>query len=234
MQNHLASLVLTATLTLGTIACGPSIDPAAKADVDRRVALFAPTQKDFSAMPSFVPRPLVVGQWTQMKLTDDKGQPSIMTMKVVGAEGDAFWVENVNESYLGKTVTKMLLYFGDRSNPSTMEIRRVKVKDKKGNVNQFDGPMISLMKSMWKGTLSTLTVTWQGLPQEDMTVIAGTFRSCFKARTDANFGPFHSAATSWSHPAVPINGLVKSVGIDQPSTTELVAFGDSGATSEIP
>lgn len=34
--------------------------------------------------------------------------------------------------------------------------------------------------------------------------------------------------------AVPINGLVKSVGIDNPNTIELVAFGDSGATSELP
>jgi hypothetical protein len=234
MKPQHPPFVLAVVLTLGTLACGPSIDPAAKADVDRRVSLFAPTQSNFPAMPHFAPRPLAVGQWTQMKVTDDKGQPSILTMKVVGADGDAFWVENVNESYIGKTVTKMLIFFGDRSNPATMEIRQVKTKDKNGRVNQFDGPMISLMKSMWKGTLSTLTVTWQGLPQENATVVAGNFTGCYKARTDAAFGPFHAAATSWSHPSVPINGLVKSVGIDKPHTMELVAFSDLGATSEIP
>ena len=234
MTRHLYSPVLAVALTVGTLACGPSIDPAAKADIDRRVALFAPTPNTFPAMPAFAPRPLAVGQWVQSKLVDDKGRPSIMTLKIVGADGDAFWVENVNESYMGKTVTKMLVFFGDRANPSTMDIRQVKMKDKDGHVNQFDGPMISLMKSMWQGTLSTLTVTWQGLPQEDVTVIAGSFGGCFKARTEASFGPFHAAATSWSHPGVPINGLVKSVGIDNPNTIELVAFGDSGATSELP
>ena len=123
MRAHRANSLVLAALTAGTLACGPSIDPAVKADVDRRVALFAPAQSNFPAMPSFTPRPLAVGQWTQMKMVDDKGQPSIMTMKVVGAEGDAFWVENVNEAYTGKTVTKMLIFFGDRSNPATMDIR---------------------------------------------------------------------------------------------------------------
>jgi hypothetical protein len=235
MTPHRAhAFVLAAALSLATLACGPSIDAAAKADVDRRIALLAPSETAFPATPTFAPRPLAVGQWTQTKMVDDKGQPSLMTLKVVGAQGDAFWVENVHESYTGKTVTKLLLFFGDRSNPATMEIRQVKTKDKNGQVNQFDGPMISLMKSMWQGTLSTLTVTWQGQPQEDAKVIAGTFAGCYKARTDAAVGPFHAAATSWSHPAVPINGLVKSVGIDKPNTIELVAFGESGATSEIP
>jgi hypothetical protein len=39
---------------------------------------------------------------------------------------------------------------------------------------------------------------------------------------------------SWSHPAVPLSGMVRSVGIDRPNTMELVAFGLSGAVSELP
>jgi hypothetical protein len=227
-------IVASSLLSISAVACGPSIDPAAKADIDRRVSLFAPGSNVYPAVASFTPRPLTVGQWTQLKLTDDKGQPSILTYKIVGAEADAYWVEVVNESYLGKNVTKMLLYFGDRANPASMEIRSVRIKDKDGRVTPFDGPMISLMKSMWQGVLTTLTVTWQGLPQEDVAVVAGHFAACYKARTDASFGPFRSAATSWSHASVPINGLVKSVGIDHPNTMELVAFGETGATSEIP
>ena len=37
---------------------------------------------------------------------------------------------------------------------------------------------------------------------------------------------------SWAHPAVPLSGTVKSVGIDKPYTMELVAFGTTGAMSE--
>jgi hypothetical protein len=72
------------------------------------------------------------------------------------------------------------------------------------------------------------------MPQEDSEVVAGRFSGCFKARTDASYGPWHAASMSWSHPAVPISGLVRSQGIDHPTTMDLVAFGDTGATSELP
>ena len=128
----------------------------------------------------------------------------------------------------------MLLFMGDRMNPATMEVRAVKMKDRQGHVTEFTGPMMQLMKSMWQGSVNMLVVAWQGQPQEDADAAAGHFSGCFKARTDASFGTWHSASTSWSHPAVPISGLVRSQGIDHPYTMELVAFGDGGATSELP
>jgi hypothetical protein len=94
--------------------------------------------------------------------------------------------------------------------------------------------MIQLMRSMWQSSVNMLAVSWQGLPQESVTVAAGTFTGCFKARTDATWGAWHSASTTWMHAVVPISGLVKSVGIDHPTTMELVGFGEIGATSEIP
>ena len=226
--------IAVGVLALAATACGPSIDPAAKADIDRRVATLAPGGQTFTAPAIFAPRPMVVGQWTTHKLVNDKGQPSFMTYKIVGEEAGAFWIEVLREDYFGKTVTKMLLFMGDRMNPATMEVRAVKMKDKQGRVSEFTGPMLQLMKSMWQGSVNMLLVAWQGLPQEDADVVAGRFSGCFKARTDASFGPWHSAATSWAHPAVPISGLVRSQGIDHPYTMELVAFGDSGATSELP
>ena len=180
------------------------------------------------------PKPLVIGQWTQHRLTNDKGETSLVTYKIVGEESGAYWVEVANESYYGKTVTKLLLVLGDRTNPSTMEIRAVKTKDKNGKISEFQDPVIHLMRSMWQGSLNMLAVSWQGLPQEAMNVVAGNFAACFKARTDASWGAWHTTSTTWMHPMVPINSLVKSVGIDRPSTMELIGFGESGATSELP
>jgi hypothetical protein len=215
-------------------ACGPSIDSAAKADIDKRIAAMVPSGAGFNAPAGLSPKPLVVGQWTQHKMVSEKGQPSLLTYKIVGQDGDAFWVEVANESYYGKTVTKLLLYMGDRSNPSTMQIRAVKMKDKNGRVTELEGPMIQLMRSMYQSSVNMLVVSWQGLPQENVNVTAGAFAACFKAMTDASWGVWRSSATSWMHPGVPISGLVKSVGISQPTTMELVGFGESGATSEIP
>lgn len=234
---HTASLrfVLPAVLIgLSLTACGPRVDAAAKADIDRRVAALAPSGHGFPVPTVFAPKSLVPGQWTQHKMTTEKGEVSLMTYKIVGAEGDAYWVELANETYYGKTVTKLLLAVGDRMNPNTMEIRAVKMKDKDGKISQVDGPMIQLMKSMWQSSINMLAVSWQGLPQEDVSVIAGNFAGCFKARTDASWGAWRSASTTWMHPLVPISSLVKSVGIDKPHTMELVGFGESGAVSEIP
>lgn len=221
-------------LVLSLSACGPRIDAAAQADIDRRVAALLPSGQAFPAPAAFTPKPLVIGQWTLHRLTNEKGEHALITYKIVGADRGAYWVEIANESYHGKTVTKMLLAVGDRTHPGTMEIRAVKTKDKKGKIRDLPGPQLPPMKSAWQSMASMLAVAWPGLPQEPMSAIAGHFAACFKARTDASWGGWHTAATVWMHPLVPINSLVKSVGIDRPSTLELVGFGDEGAQSEIP
>ena len=215
-------------------ACAPSIDKAAKADIDQRIGVLAHTGQVFPPPTAVVPKPLAVGQWTQHKLVNEKGEPALVTYKIVGEDGGAFWIEIANEGYFGKTVSKILLVPGDRMNPNTMDVRAVKMKDKKGQVTEFEGPMLQLMKSIWQSSINMLAVSWQGLPQETMPVIAGTFTNCFKARTDASWGAWRSVSTTWMHAAVPISGLVKSAGIDHPTTMDLVGFGETGATSEIP
>jgi len=232
LRAFVAVVLLGSALTLS--ACGSSVDSAAKRDIDKRLAAMSPSGATFVAPVGLVPKPLARGQWTLYKMVGEKGQPSLVTYKIVGQEGDAYWVEVANEGYYGKTVSKLLLAIGDRSNPSTMDVRAVKMKDKNGRVTELEGPMIQLMKSTYQSSVNMLVVSWQGLPQESVNVTAGRFTGCFKAMTDASWGVWRSSAMSWMHPNVPISGLVKSVGMSQPMTMELVGFGDEGATSEIP
>ena len=223
-------VLLAVAPTLG--ACGPSIDPALKSDIDRRIASLGRPAQTFQAPSGFLPMALQAGQWTQHKMVHD-GEPSFMTHKVVGQVGDAFWIETVHESYSGRTVTKILLAIPNRMDPASMEIRGVVMKDRKGRVNTMEGPMLSMMQGMYRGFVANLVVSWQGQPQEDAAVPAGTFAGCYKMRSDAQWGPWKAASTSWAHPAVPLSGMVRSEGIDRPSTMELVAFGLSGAVSEL-
>ena len=235
MRPPIPSLFTAAVaMALSSAACGPSIDPAAKADIDRRVSVL---QAGANAVPApapgmFAPMPFAVGQWTQYKMTSDKNEPSFVTYKVIGQEGNAVWLEIVHESYTGRTMQKMLVAFGDRMDPKQVEIRAVSTKDAKGNVQEMPPPVISMMQSTFRGVISTMIISWQGLPQEAASVPAGRFDGCFKARTDAQWGPWRSVADSWSHPAVPLSGAVRSQGIDHPFTMELAAFGTSGAVSE--
>jgi hypothetical protein len=225
------TLAILAAATLAA-ACGPSIDPAAKADIDGRIAALAPPAHSFPAPTGFVPMPLAVGQWTQYKSVYD-GQPSFITQKLVGQEGDALWLETVHETYSGRTVSKILMAVPNRMDPASIEIRGLVMKDRNGRVNHIEGPALGMVQSLYKSAVAMLIINWQGQPQEDAAAPAGTFNGCFKVRTDAQWGAWKTAATSWSHPAVPLSGTVRSVGIDRPSTMELVAFGVTGATSEL-
>src|SRR5262245_32767144 len=85
-------------------ACGPTIDPAARADVDRRGSLLPAEGQAFPAPTAPQPLPLAVGQWVQYKSTDDRGWPSFLTVKVVDELQGAYWIEYLNEGYTGRTV----------------------------------------------------------------------------------------------------------------------------------
>jgi hypothetical protein len=230
------SLVVTFVLLCAAVpivaGCGPSIDAAAKADIDRRSGALGQPAQTIPAPSGFLPQPLRVGQWTQHRLLDENQQPSFLTYKVVGQDGDAFWMEALTESYTGRMVTKILLAIPDRMDPASIDIRALSMKDKNGHVTTIDGPMLQMMRGLYKNAVSMLIISWQGQPQEDAAVPAGQFTGCFKMRTDAQWGPWKSANTSWSHPEVPISGLVRSQGIDKPTSMELVAFGQTGAVSD--
>jgi hypothetical protein len=226
-------MAFLAALGVATAAgCAPSVDPAAKADIDRRLAALGPPAQTYGAPTGFAPMPFQTGQWTTHKLIDQDGRPSFMTYKIIGEDSGAFWLETVNVGYTGRTITKILVAIANRMDIGTVDIRAAMFKDSKGRVTSFDGPMLALMRSTYKSVVSTLVVSWQGLPQDDAIVPAGKFAGCFKGRTDAAWGPWSASSLSWSHPVVPLSGLVKSQGIDRPNAMELVAFGLSGAQSE--
>ncbi len=226
----LAALGLSA-LTLA--ACGPSIDPAAQADIDRRVAALQSTAGSPVPPPTtYEALPLAAGQWTQYKMTDDKGQPGFLTYKILGQEGGAFWIEVLNERYTGVTTQKMLVAFGSRIDPSQLDIRAVITRDRHGNVSEMPPAMIPLIRSTLHGILASMVINWQGLPQEPAVVPAGRFDGCFRSRTSAQWGPWQSTADSWAHPMVPLSGIVRTQGLDHPFTMELVAFGMTGATAD--
>lgn len=226
-------LFTAAMLASAAVGCGPSINAAAKADIDRRVSALAAPSASFPAPVGFVPLPLAPGQWTQYKMTDDKGQPSFLTHKILAEEAGAHWIEAVVESYSGRTVQKMLVAFGNRMDPNQVEIRAVTTKDMNGTVNEMPAGMMPMLQSLYKSVVSAMIINWQGLPQEPTAVPAGNFDGCFRARSDVQWGPWRSVADSWSHAAVPISGAVRSKGVDKPFTMELVAFGLSGAKSEL-
>jgi hypothetical protein len=211
-------------------ACARSLDPAAKSDIDRRVAALKVGGELHGTPGSAEPMPFAVGQWATYRFLDKDRQPSFLTLKIVGEEGGAYWYETVSESYQGTTVARMLVEFGDRKNPDSISIKAAKMKDHKGQVTEFPEGLIGLMNSTLRGNLGPIVMNWEGLPQENVEVPAGRFVGAFKGRTAVSFAGFNSSSVVWGHTAVPLSGMVRSQS-DDGTVGDLVAFGTTGAAS---
>jgi len=215
-------------------ACATGFDPAAKEDIDRRVKALSPPSQTFPAPAAPTPLPLAVGQWTQHQLVDDQGHPSFLTTKLVDEALGSYWLELVEETYSGRRVTKMLVYFGDRATPATLDIRALKTRVGAGPIKEATPEELGTSKTDWGGILSMLAVAWQGLPQEEARAPAGIFAGAYKRETDDGWGPFLAKSTTWSHPAVPLSGLVRAQATEGKSSMRLISFGEKGALTELP
>jgi len=220
-------------LALSLAACATGLDPAAKEDIDRRVKALGPPSQTFTAA-SPTPLALVVGQWTQHEMIDDQGRPSFLTTKLVGEDLGSYWVEVVEETYSGRRITKLLIYFGDRSSPAALDVRAIKSRVGTGPIKEATGEELRSSKSDWAGILSMLAANWQGQPQEEARAPAGIFAGAYKRETEESWGPLLAKSTVWSHPAVPLSGVVKSEGKDRRGSLLLIAFGEKGALTELP
>jgi hypothetical protein len=231
MSQLLASPALAFSLLLG--ACSPSVNQAYKSSIDQRLAALPTSAQKYEAPTSFEPLPLAVGQWSRYKSVDGEGHPGLVSYNVVGQEGDAFWLEMLQEGYTSRNVTLMLVDLGDRKDPSTVDLKQMKQKHDDDAVTELPSSMLSLMKPIWKPMVDNLIIDWQQKPQEAAEAPAGTFESCYKVQATVSFGGKSWTSVAWSHPAVPINGAVKTRGVDNPSQMDLIEFGLTGAKSEL-
>lgn len=176
---------------------------------------------------------LEVGQWSRYLVRDGEGQPSLITYKIVGKQEDAHWIESISESYYQRQVTLMLVALGDRRDPTTMQVRTVKQKLGDDAPTEFPPGMINMMQALWTPLLQGLVINWQDKSQQQATVRAGRFEECFVLESTVRILGMEERSRNWSHPQVPLSGLVRSESLDAGSSLELLEFGLNGAVSEI-
>lgn len=214
------------------LGCG-RINETYKAEVDRRVATLRASAESYARQDA-EPPPLAAGQWVEFKLTGANKRPGFAKYQIVGQEGSAFWVETELTTYTGKQESRMLIYFGDRIHPETMQVKSATLRND-GRIIEYPPGTMNLMQAMWKPILRNFIIDWADAPREDATVPAGQFAGCYKRRITVSAGPYHQVGDAWLHPAIPINGMVRSVSVgNNQSITELIAFGNEGATSTFP
>jgi len=217
------------------LACGgPSVNPALQSSIDKRVLSFKQFSDNvYEAPQSTTPLPLAVGQWTRYKMMDKKGNPALVTYKVVGEEAGAFWLEMVRETYYEKQITQLLVSLGNGRTLDDVDVRMMKQKTDDHSPTEFPGTVLGLMKPLWKPMLENMVVDWQNKEQDDARVPAGVFNKCYQAYSTFSLLGSTEKMRTWSHPVVPLGGNVRSQSVDSTMSMVLLEFGLTGATSEL-
>lgn len=235
----LRRVLLALSAALLATACAPSVKPQMKEATDRMLQEVRGGH-DEPAPSSYDPKPWKQGQWVQWRSVDKNGQPSVTKLSLVEESSEGMWLEQVSQDYRGRTMTK-ILYTRMPSTPDEAAevIQKIITKrdDEEPQVLDFNDPSGpgQMMRGMMKSMMPA--IQWprapESLPREDVTVAAGTFRGTVKFPTTVQAGPFTLRMTGWYHPAVPLGGSVKSQNEDGSVTTELLGYGDAGATGEL-
>ena len=216
-------------LSLLSAACGPSVNPELKARVDAWRAALKPNEKVYVAAGTERPA-FESGQWAQYIQFDDEGNPAQVTYKIIGREGEAFWLESESLTYYEHSVAKLLIAVPSWQDPSGWKVERMIVQ-KMGEPPQEIPPFMVQLAS--RPFLDTFTLKTRAGPPETVTVPAGTFQGAvpFENELSTPFGTFRSK--TWVHGKIPVTGYVKNVSEDGTFRSELIAFGETGAESAI-
>lgn len=192
--------------------------------------------KDFPSPSSWEIRPYVVGQWIRVSLTSGNEPPADHLFKIVGQEGNAFWLEVEAKTPAGTNVTQLLLDDSIRKGYKSGIIKKARLKPPGGQVQELSGATLALAAGVVDQYLGVLDQAQLSKAQRaDATVPAGNFRGCYVLESDKPVMGIPVKSKSWYHPQVPVMGLVRSESVvnGKPSKMELLEIHESGAKSAI-
>lgn len=207
--------------------------PAAK---NSAVAAPGAAQKSFPAPNNFDLVPLAVGQWIRLQVSVEGQAPTQTFIRIVGKEGNAFWCEVEQGGPSGGTVMQFLMDEASRNDFKPNSIKRLKLKTPNG-VQELSGVALSASSALTEKYISLI-----GKPKldkaerGDATVGAGEFKGCYLHEYEQKILGVSMKIKAWNHPAVPINGFVRSEGTANgaKTTTELMEMHMEGAKSAMP
>ena len=238
-MNHVPFKSLFAlTLVLFSTSCLTllqPVDPAKQAALDAR---FAAKSESYGSKGAFKgPAAWAPGQFVTTGLTEQGVHKSIMRMAVVGKEGDGYIIEMLNEDVRGRTGQQMLVKGLDKlasgkSQDAAIEIVWMRVQDQNGQIQKMEGPMLNMMSMTMQGSLRKMFDLQSSQQTGDggtVQVPAGTFKGTTRIDAEVKIMGMTVKSTTFAHPSVPLNGMVRNVSSDGKTVTDLLDFGMSGA-----
>ena len=179
------------------------------------------------------PMPYKVGQYVVTGMISPSGH-SVSKMAIVGKEQKGWIIETHSLTQSSESTTQMLVSGMEKvyetGSIDDLDIIWVKIKPHGKPVQTIEGPMLVLTKGLYKKALAGLEArTTMSTESGTVRVPAGNFEGTLKSRSEVSFLGKKYLSDAWFHPAVPINGMVKSVSKNGDTTIELLNFGVSGA-----
>jgi len=217
----------------------PTTSPAPNATTAAAKPTSAPAadKKSYPSPNDFNLVPLAVGQWIRLAITTEGQPPSQTFIRIVGKEGDAFWCEIEQNMPTGTTVIQFLMDEASRNDFKPNSIKKLKISVNKGPWQELTGPALAASGAMTEKYLRMIgKPNLDKAARGDATVGAGEFKGCYLHPYDETILGVTMKMQSWNHPAVPINGLVRSEGTasGKKTTTELLEMHLEGAKSVVP
>ena len=198
-------------------------------------ALWTVSSKSYSSVGKFnTPKTWAPGQYVVVGQLSKGKRDSIPTTLVVGKVGNGWVIENVSIDKSGKeSVMQMLLGNYDAAmktgDASQIELVWIKTLEKDGSVTKTEGQSLMVMKALMKSAYEKMIVNIsEYVDGGSVQVPAGTFAGTTVVTAKTKILGKTIETESWFHPAVPVNGMVKSRSKDDKSVSELIGFGFNG------
>ena len=198
-------------------------------------ALWTVSSKTYPSAGKFsTPKPWAPGQYVVVGQLSKGKRESITTTLVVAKVGNGWVIENVSVDKSGKeSVMQMLLGNYDAAmktgDASQIELVWIKTLEKDGSVSKTEGQALVLMKAMMKSAYEKMIVNLsEYIDGGSVQVPAGTFSGTTVVNAKTKILGKTIESESWFHPAVPVNGMVRSKSKDEKSVSELISFGFNG------
>ena len=180
------------------------------------------------------PKKWAAGQFVVVGRLDKGAREGVSKTTIVRKEKNGWVYEVINFDKKGKTTGVQICVEGIDLVKSKDDIDKInfiwiKVLDENGNVQQIDAAMMAFMKPVYKSQFDQMGVS--DYTFEDggpVTVPAATFKGTTKCKVEISGLISKKTYTSFFHPDVPVNGLVKSLDENGNVTMELLDFGSNG------
>ncbi len=191
--------------------------------------------RNFPAAGEFrKPLPIAAGQYVVTGTTVRGRRDSVSRMLLVGKQDGAWIIEVQNFDKNGvESVNQMAIIGYEEAiasgSATGISISWMKSRQAGGEVQTMEGDAIAMINVMMKSTLEGLVSNIPAFVDGGtITAPAGSFIGTNLQNTDVRVLGFRVQTQNWYHPAVPVNGLVKTQSSDGRTVTELLSFGFDG------